>query len=304
MDRHFISNIDDVFLAKYFAGELSKDQEKEVLAWVAMDVSNRDLFEKSEAVWKKTGSAIHDKQVPHRDVEAAWSKLKSRIDKVPQLSLVKDEITHNIDDNKTRTPFWLKVAAGLALLIGVYSTTNWLLNKSGDNQYYAEAIKEVVLPDSSVVTLNKGASIEIENGFVGKERRLKLRGEAFFQVKKNESKPFVIKVAKAEVIVLGTSFFVKNLKGSEHVDVSVESGKVRLRKEKSKEGIDLVAGEKGVFNNITQEVKKEVMADPAASFWKNKTLVFKKTTLIKVLEVLKNVYSQEIILRNNELNKC
>ncbi len=191
MDRHFISNIDDAFLAKYFAGELSKDQEKEVVAWAALDRTNQELFNKSEMTWKKTGEVGAEGKIPPRDVEAAWSKLKSRMDKVPQLKLVReDDVTNLKVDKNIVLNVWLKVAAGIALLIGVYGTVSWLFNKDSTSKFYAETIKDVLLPDSSVVTLNKNASIEIIDDFMGKERRLALKGEAFFNVKKNKSKPF------------------------------------------------------------------------------------------------------------------
>ena len=65
------------------------------------------------------------------------------------------------------------------------------------------AIRSYYVPDGSTVVLNKGAKLEYGNNF-NKNRTLELTGEAYFNVAKNESNPFVINVGTSKVKVLGT----------------------------------------------------------------------------------------------------
>src|SRR5690606_9914983 len=88
--------------------------------------------------------------------------------------------------------------------------------------------KEVELPDGSVVWLNKGAKLSYLKGFKNfYDREVNLSGEAFFDVKPNAEKPFIIETANTATRVLGTSFNVKT--NGENVAVSVFSGKVSFK---------------------------------------------------------------------------
>lgn len=69
-------------------------------------------------------------------------------------------------------------------------------------------IKKVQLPDHTMVTLNTGASITFPETYRGDRRTATLQGEAFFEVARDEDKPFIVRTATLHVTVLGTSFVV------------------------------------------------------------------------------------------------
>lgn len=125
----------------------------------------------------------------------------------------------------------LAVAASLAaIVVGVW----WIGARTGHLQYsqiktgYGE-IKSVILPDSSVVTLNANSSIRIPEDWTDKSgRQVWLEGEAYFQVQKKPATiaKFVVHTRQVDVEVLGTKFNV-NVRRQLAV-VSLEEGKVRL----------------------------------------------------------------------------
>jgi transmembrane sensor len=88
--------------------------------------------------------------------------------------------------------------------------------------------KEVTLKDGTTVFLNSGSSVLISSRFDNTKREVKLIGEAFFDVRPDASKPFIIHSGKLQTTVLGTSFDIKAYPEDEQVKVSVATGKVKV----------------------------------------------------------------------------
>ena len=91
--------------------------------------------------------------------------------------------------------------------------------------------RHLVLPDSSVVLLQAGSTLELAPGFNQKDRQLTLHGEAFFDVKKQPLKPFIIHAAGVNTYVLGTAFNIKTDAVAQKVIITVANGKVRVERE-------------------------------------------------------------------------
>lgn len=91
--------------------------------------------------------------------------------------------------------------------------------------------KEVVLPDSSVVTLNSGSSISYPKLFIGNKRQVSLKGEAFFEVAHNPEKPFLVTASTLKTWVLGTSFNIRAYENSPSIKISLETGSIRISSE-------------------------------------------------------------------------
>ena len=147
------------------------------------------------------------------DIEEDWQELRGRMGFRKQRSM---------------RYIW-QAAAAVVMLLGVglltqklvFPTPDMLAVQSGNH------LKEVVLPDGSLVTLNKEAELIYPEKFNRKQRKLKLVGEAFFKVVSNPDSPFVVDVdQKALVQVLGTSFNISPDVNGESISVQVLEGKV------------------------------------------------------------------------------
>src|SRR5882757_6405317 len=107
---------------------------------------------------------------------------------------------------------------------GLYSTERFsVLAESG-----FEGRKTVELPDGSVVLLNAFSELKIAPDFNRDNRRIELYGEAFFRVKENPGKPFIVVTGNTAVTVLGTSFKVRNYGSDHHCSVMLDAGKVSV----------------------------------------------------------------------------
>ncbi|MBL0742998.1 FecR family protein [Chryseolinea lacunae] len=131
---------------------------------------------------------------------------------------------------------------------------------------------EIVLKDGSKVTLQPGASLTYPVAFTGAKREVTLRGEAFFQVAKDRTKPFYVFSDNLITQVVGTSFTIKANGANKQSEVSVTSGKVIVvRNEKARfiqrilpleKSIALTPNQRVVYLPDTEELNVSLVAVP------------------------------------------
>ncbi|UPT67138.1 MAG: FecR domain-containing protein [Sphingobacteriales bacterium JAD_PAG50586_3] len=238
------------------------------------------------------------------DTNAAWAKLKQRMDEgeeaqvVPMMTPVK---------NKNRLLFASAAAASVAILIGLFVFFKYYTGTNMPVNEFAVATQNTTatdtLPDGSVILLNKKSDLKYAENSKG-ERTVKLKGEAFFEVKHDEKKPFVVQVSNAFVKDIGTGFNVKEDIATNTVTVVVETGVVDFYTADNK-GITLKAGETGIYNGNTKAfAKQENESNPNALSYKTKLFNFNRTTLGVAIAQLNNVYGSNIVLDNENLKNC
>jgi ferric-dicitrate binding protein FerR (iron transport regulator) len=149
------------------------------------------------------------------------------------------------------------------------------------------------LPDGTLVKLNGDSKILYAEHFSGGTREVILYGEAFFDVVRDESKPFVIKTKDIQVQVMGTSFNIKSYPGNETSIVSVESGKVAVT-DLVHQTMALFPGEKISYNSDFGTMNKDQFNWEVEYGWKDNILVFHEDTLDEILERLGKWYGVEL----------
>ena len=155
-------------------------------------------------------------------------------------------------------------------------------------------LKDVYLPDSTLVSMAGNSTLRYDVKKYGKERRVvEMTGKAFFQVKRNEARPFSVHTAMTEVTVLGTSFQVSEQPDMTEVDVVM--GKVRFAAGKEPEPVILTAGMSASYSNEKKEIDILKEENPNNLSWKTKQLRFNDTPLEKVIRDLNEYYQVEII---------
>ena len=162
-------------------------------------------------------------------------------------------------------------------------------------------IKRIVLPDSSVVTLNARSEIRFQQGGKSNSRDVFLDGEAFFEIHPDNNKPFIVHTDGMQTQVLGTSFNIKYYPG-EKLMVGVLTGKVKVTAAEGKSTV-LQRGEKtiynpsaGVFTSINEEPQE-------MNAWQQGIINMNNLTLEEVATVLERWYSVKIILESPGIAK-
>ncbi|WP_343308130.1 FecR domain-containing protein [Chitinophaga niabensis] len=156
---------------------------------------------------------------------------------------------------------------------------------------YARTFR-LLLQDGTWIWLNAGSSVTYPVVFTGKERKVKVTGEAYFEVAKAAGKPFVVNVNdRAEVEVLGTHFNVNAYADEAAIKTALLEGTVRVRTGKANTAV-LKPGQQAVINDGEMEV---VPADPEeVSAWRNGLFHFRKATIPEMLRQIARWYDVEV----------
>lgn len=157
---------------------------------------------------------------------------------------------------------------------------------------------QVTLPDGTKVWLNAASSIRYPTIFMGAERRVEVSGEAYFEVTKNPTKPFLVNVAgKAEVEVLGTQFNVNAYENEESINTTLLEGSVRviLLGQKIRPGREVIL-QPGQQAQIAAAIRVIPNADvDKVIAWKNGLFNFEGATLQEVMKQLERWYDIEVV---------
>jgi transmembrane sensor len=293
----------DALFARYMSGECSAGDLALLNAWGAEHANNKKYLEQLGEIWNHAPEAVTTQQF---DENAAWKRLQARMHIQPE--------TEQTGERSSETPvlknLWerlgpVRIAASVALIVGIAATI-FILNSENEQplqRSLAATDKPVEsrLSDGSAVHLNNGTRLDYPENFTGNVREVTLTGEAFFKIQRDVTKPFIIHAGPVDVRVLGTSFNVKAYPGREEVLVSVESGKVRCAA--ANDSIELIAGEEGIYNLRTKQLRKLVMDNPNAFAFRTKVFTFNYTPLRKALDEIGDAFHVNFVIKNPSLEK-
>ena len=131
-------------------------------------------------------------------------------------------------------------------------------------------------------------------------REVTLIGEAFFDIKRNIHKPFIVNTNSIKIRVLGTSFNVKSYSKDKKVETTLVTGKVEVLKDKETPLI-LAPSQKAVFYKKENKLEIEEVQSHDVVAWKEGKLVFDKTPLQEVVIDLERKYNTKIIINSKNL---
>jgi ferric-dicitrate binding protein FerR (iron transport regulator) len=180
----------------------------------------------------------------------------------------------------------------LSYIFATRSSSNEMLTISSGMETLTDT-----LPDGSVVTLNRKSSISYPQEFAGKTRQVRLTGEAFFDVKPDKSKPFLISVDDVTVKVVGTSFNVKD--NAEKTEVIVETGIVEVSRDTQR--VRITPREEATIVKASAEMRKGITADEFHNYYRTRRLFCDGTPLWRLVEILNEAYEADIVIGNQRL---
>lgn len=271
-----INNINEL-IARCLAGEcLSIMEENALQEWIN---GNRDEYQRLSDIINRIDYPREKIEV---DASQAWQKLS-----------IKLKTSHPL---RHRLLIACALAASLLLLLGVTFWKNLDRPEMLCYKNTAQEISEVVLPDCTQVTLYPGASLAYKAKKNQGERDVTLTGKAFFNVKRNTARPFVVQAAGISVEVLGTSFLVD----ADHLEPSVfvKSGTVKVSTDNQKLILKRNQQAKLVSDKTLQ---KDTITDTSL-FYRGNTpvmLIYQKTKLLDVIAEIEKTYDVSIELKGN-----
>jgi ferric-dicitrate binding protein FerR (iron transport regulator) len=157
------------------------------------------------------------------------------------------------------------------------------------------------LPDGTQVHLNSSSSITYPSHYTGIERNVTLTGEAYFNVARDERKPFVVTTPeqKYRVRVLGTEFNMQAWEEEDTILTSLVSGSVQVDIDGEKAAAVLSPSQKAIYSTATGQLQVVATDTDRDTDWMWGRLVFRKTPMPEVLARLSRFYNVEFEVEND-----
>lgn len=158
------------------------------------------------------------------------------------------------------------------------------------------------LADGTQVYLNSATDLRYPVAFTGSERRVYLKGEAYFEVAKDAEHPFIVVTDDVQVRVYGTSFNVNTL-GADGVRTVLVEGKVGIRGQDSDREFVLKPNELAFYDRDTRDMKIETVDPDLYTLWRKGIFVFERETLENIMNTLSLWYDMEVFFQSESAKK-
>ncbi len=297
--------------------------------WVCEPDSQSDRF------WKEFLAENPEKYyavMEGRRLVAGLQRLPAPADLKKQAEKVWDQIESTVHRNE-RPPLMrlltLRVAAGILFVLGLgwwWQSGAFQESREGDDPFEEKGLsqdwEEVVnstsasiqfrLSDGSLVVLEKNSQLRYENEFNDSLRILYLKGVAFFDVKKDAGRPFMVHANGLVTKVLGTSFSIQARESDPNVTVSVKTGRVSVYSEKAavqidpeEGGIVLTQNQKAVFARSKETLSKTLVEKPQMLRSSEPvSFTFESAPAKEVFEALARNYGVEVLYDEETIKEC
>jgi ferric-dicitrate binding protein FerR (iron transport regulator) len=305
-EKKNISDINWELIAKDLNNEANSQEKLKVKNWIEQSVKNQQEIQNCQMILEEVDDYYQSKSF---DSNNAWNSIHSKINPT-QLKVIQ----HN-KQRKEKIARFYKYAAILVVAILLGSVGYYIGFKNQIpvvfNQIVAaenQVLNEYVLPDGSIVALNSDSKLQFPKQFASNMREVTITGEAFFDVKPNPVKPFLINAGGTQIKVLGTSFNVCAYPNTKTVEVVVKTGKVQVTQKYSEklteiQEVILTPGEKGTLFYESKILTKSANTDVNFLAWKTNDIIFNETPLSEVVKCLEKVYHIEVDVMEPELEE-
>lgn len=159
----------------------------------------------------------------------------------------------------------------------------------------------LVLADGTSVVINADSKLSIPDRFEGKERRVRLEGEALFHVVKDAEHPFVVEMAGGDVTVLGTVFNVSAYSEEVCIQTTLVEGSVAFRGKGMKEARVIVPGEQVTYDVQTNSVDVEKVDTGIYTAWAEGKWIIEGKRLEDIMKQLARWYDVSVFYQNPEV---
>lgn len=275
----------DAQIARFLAGEASPEEAIALHDWIGESEANRQTFEIAKTAWGLTGMDQHKKP----DATAIFRRLK----------------TETQSFRRYFTP--LQIAAslllGVCIAAGAYLVTR--TTPQPEQLWITKTSKQAnvawLLPEGSIITLNSNSRLRYPKTF-DHTRTVALTGEAFFTVKTDVAKPFIIVTDDVQVKVLGTEFNVSAHPADSLVRVQVVHGSVLMSH--GTDSIVVQKDQKGFYRKSTQTLWIEETQTNNNLGYATHTFAYEDRSFRNILEELSAAYNVTFELSDPRVNDC
>jgi transmembrane sensor len=296
-DRETYSDL----LFKYFTGKLTAEEDQQLLVWLKESEEHKNVLSQMADWWAVVHIPLFKSDLEN-DFRAHFEHLLS-------------DKSSSADFNRPqfRYPFskrWINIAASLLILLGA-GLGIYYLDKQNTQPtvltYYERItaygdISEIRLPDSSLVILNAGSVLRYKSDYNQKNRTVELTGEAYFEVKSDVHKPFIVCSEGLNVCVKGTSFNVMAYDEENGIDVTLITGRIDIQfEDKTKKDITLSPKQHLAYDKNNQKAIISKSANFEEILWTKGIIAFTEKPFTQIAKQLERKFNTPIKVNSSVL---
>lgn len=281
-------------IAYYLEHDVSERNRDRVLERIADTMDDKDVNESLGSLWAQSDSASMDEG----EISAAYERLR---------------ITNG---EKKKSKYlklftWQRIAAVIIPLVMLVVFGKLYVQMSDElkasqvvamlqEHTVSDECKTIALADGTQVRLNQSSVLLYPEKFVGKERKVFLTGEAFFDIKHDGRHPFHVSTPYFDITDLGTSFSVSSYATDVEVSTTLKTGKIELKIVGEDKVYSMKPNDQLVYNVKTKAVDlRQVTNEDDGLNWRNKQISLDDVTLAEAARIMGDVYGVKFVFRSS-----
>lgn len=286
MDNKDLHDDIDALIADYLADRLDPASLNTLKEWALRSDDNREYVRARVEEWFSAGVAADSREY---DAESAYLRFRQRVRAAE-------------GKRRTRRPRKILAVAAAVVAAVLLPLVGYMFGTSAaDSEQRTVSIETsagapsvATLPDGTKVWLNAMSRLEYPHDFGRNGRELTLEGEACFDVKHDDGKPFTVHTDEVSLTVLGTKFTFSNYADDNDVTVDLIRGKVLLHAGASGREMYLKPNERMTMDKRTGVMRKSNINASGSDSWAHGELVFEDTPLREIAKAISRRYGVEV----------
>jgi len=282
----------DLIIIKYLSKTISVVEQTYLLSWLEDKEENRIYFRSLKDAYD-LGRLEFDIQESGEKIQ--WEKFVKSIPSV-----------RSTPTWKTIGYSFMRYAAVFILGLVCFQLIHYLSGNIEENLLAGTSIEagvgdrsKVTLPDGSIVWINACSSITYDNTFGEKDRTVSLKGEAYFEVKADTVKPFLVRADKFTYRVTGTSFNVYSFEEDNEISIALLEGGVTIEYEGKTQ--KLYPQEMFVYNKSNNEIAMKKIDVNLLSSWRRGEFVFDDMAFDELVKRLERSFNVKFVFENQKI---
>ena len=286
-------NIKEI-IAYYLEHDVSERNRDRVLERIADTMDDKDVNESLGSLWAQSDSASMDEG----EISAAYERLR---------------ITNGEKKKSKYLKFftWQRIAAVIIPLVMLVVFGKLYVQMSDElkasqvvamlqEHTVSDECKTIALADGTQVRLNQSSVLLYPEKFVGKERKVFLTGEAFFDIKHDGRHPFHVSTPYFDITDFGTSFSVSSYATDVEVSTTLKTGKIELKIVGEDRVYSMKPNDQLVYNVKTKAVDlRQITDEDDGLSWRNKQISLDDVTLAEAARIMGDVYGVKFVFRSS-----
>ncbi|MDR0429828.1 MAG: FecR family protein [Tannerellaceae bacterium] len=283
-----MGNVPEELIVRHLQKTSSDEEEARLHEWLREDEQHVALFCEMREIMHSRNN------ITDKELSLGWDELSRRI-------------SRQMVFRKRIIPVWLRYVAATVAGIIVASSVwfafrphtveekVWVQNVIYNNN----GIQKITLPDNSVVWLNENSKLTYNDHFSGEQRDVTLEGNAFFEVEKDVSKPFIVNTGNISIQVIGTTFFIRSCE-EKHTIVTLVSGGINVNHTDADGNrltlARLMPGQEADYNPVTAECYVKFVDTDYYTVWKDGSYRFNNETFATIARQMEHHFGIKIQL--------